>query len=551
MAVRPGDVETGISFFQKFGLGLVGIFYVASVVHVYFLGPGKVTFNPDVKVLHLAHSQMQEGYREGFEEMIRRFETLQAGKGVRVKVIQTVIPSRGYEQWMITQLVSGEPADVLANPDEGEVRFNYFHPLSPYVGKPNPFNQGTPLDGIPWRDTFIDNMEGAFDRWYADYFGVGTSFSVYRVHANADLVEKATGSRRMPETFSEWMAICQKLKDYGHRIGEPIIPIGVDGMTRATLNYLWEHYYCQTNGNILDDYSRFCDGLARHVDIQQGLDNGSIDPDRYAAAADILREMGQYFMDGFTSVDSTQIMYLFSSGKVGFLPGHSAISYSIQRNSDFEVAIFPMPPIRGHPRYGKYFTGPRSEAGMRVDGPFGIPLDCKNFDLALELLQFMTSYEMNQLTMDACNWPPAVKFAQFKGFVKAFEPETGGNIAVWAPTFIDWAWTSHRKRNEVLEDIIQNNRRNAQEFFVRGVHAYAHVMINELKERLIANLRGYVMREGLRSQLLVGQWQTNLTAPERERLVYRSRLAYEDFTERVMWNFVDEAFLEELDRMQR
>ena len=32
----------------------------------------------------------------------------------------------------------------------------YFTPLSPYVGNPNPFNVGSPLEGVPWKDTFVD-----------------------------------------------------------------------------------------------------------------------------------------------------------------------------------------------------------------------------------------------------------------------------------------------------------------------------------------------------------------------------------------------------------
>ncbi|MFH0911978.1 MAG: extracellular solute-binding protein [Planctomycetota bacterium] len=540
------SIETRMPAFQKFGLGIAGVFYLVSVLYVHFVGPDKVTFEPDATVLHLAHWQMNEGFREGFAEMIREFETVKAREGQKVKVIQTTVPGRGYLQWMITQLVSGEPADILENPEEGAVREQYFIGLSPYIGRPNPFNKGTPLEGIPWKDTFVDNMEGAFDIFYADYYGLGTAFFTYRLHVNADLVEKATGSRKMPEDFPEWMEICQKIREYGERIGEPLVPIGVDGIGRGTLNFLFYEYFSQLNGNLQDEESRYCDSLVRLVDMIKRLKKGGRDADRLLAVMDLIREMGQYFMKGFVAVDAQQTTYLFHQGKVAFLPGHSAGSYTLVQNSNFPVEIIPIPPIGYRHKYSEYFTGRTTESGVKVEGPFGIPKASRHFDLALELLQFMTSWKINQMTMDRCKWAPAVKEAEYSEFMKPFQPYLGGNLRIWDPFRFFWTRRAHRKKNEVMEEIIQKNIPNPQEFFLQEFHEYRHYIVEEIDEQLQGYDRANLMRERRRSQLMVGLGQTDLAPQDRERVNLRKELVQEDFAERIPENFVYAAMRKEL-----
>ncbi|MFH0911073.1 MAG: extracellular solute-binding protein [Planctomycetota bacterium] len=536
MANPEKEIETRMSLFQKFGLLVASVFFLVSVFYVHFMGPTKVEYEPGMTILNLAHWQMNTGFREGFEEMDREFEAIQAKKGRKVKIIQTTIPGRGYQQWLITQLVGGEPADVIENPYEGAIRDQYFTALSPYLGKPNPFNKGTPLEGIPWKDTFIDNMEGAFDVFYADYYGLGVAFFAQRLHVNVDLVEKATGSRKLPTDLVEWVETCQKIQEYGERIRKPIIPIGVEGLDRSTLNFLFVQYYSQTSGNLMDRDSRFCECFVWGADILQGIKNGTVNTDRLLAVVDILREIGQYFQPGFTTMGLEQTTYLFHQGQVAFLPGHSANSYSLIANSDFPVEIIPIPPIGARHKYSPFFTGRVTESGNKVEGLFGIPKATRHFDLALELLQFMTSWKINQETMASCNWAPAVKFAHYSGFMKAFEPYLGGNPVVWDPWRHVWDSRSHRKRNEIIEEIIQKNILHPQEYFLEEFRKYKHYMVEELGETLTEYQRANLMREMRRSQLTVGLWQPDLDDAERGRVTLRGELVREDYAERNMWN---------------
>ncbi|MFH0911979.1 MAG: hypothetical protein V1918_10805, partial [Planctomycetota bacterium] len=238
---------------------------------------------------------------------------------------------------------------------------------------------------------------------------------------------------------------------------------------------------------------------------------------------------------------------LFYQGKIAFLTGHSADSYTLVSNADFPVAIIPIPPVGDKHKYSQYYTGPVTESGNKVEGMFGIPKATKHFDLALQLLQFMTSYDVNQETMDACKWPPAVKQAKYSGFMKAFEPYLGGNPAIWDPFRFDWRGRSHRKRDEVLEEIIRQNIQNPKDYFLLKLRENKHYIIDEMDENLTSYQRANLMREMRRSQLTVGLWQTNLVPLDRERIVLRGHLVREDFTERVAWNYMFALYRRELE----
>lgn len=70
-------------------------------------------FPSDVKRLTFAHWQLEDGFREGYADAIRVYEKLKADQGINVKVVQTAVPSRGYAQWFLTQLIGGDCADVI------------------------------------------------------------------------------------------------------------------------------------------------------------------------------------------------------------------------------------------------------------------------------------------------------------------------------------------------------------------------------------------------------------------------------------------------------
>ena len=515
--------------FQKIGLCLAGLFYLVACVMVYINTNGKEMLDPDLKVITFAHWQLEDGFREGYAEAIKEFEKLKAEQGQKVKVVQTTVPVRGYKQWFLTQLISGNPSDLMELNCSSETKNQYFTPLSQYISKPNPFNKGTLFEAVPWKDTYIDGMDSALDSAYAEYFGIGTYFHVFRLFVNMELLEKATGSRKLPKTFDQWLTACSKMKAYGKKISKPIIPIGVRGFDKATINFLFCYYYNQLNGNLPDgSNSIFASGGISRASVLDAIAEKKTDNKRLLATVDIVKQIGQYFGEGFTATDLEQTKFLFFTGRVGFFPEGTWNAYSMVKNSPFDVGIITIPAIGPDSKYHKYFTGIPGEQGSS-SGQFGIPKTCKNFDLSLEFLQFITSWKISQRVMiDYCKWPTPVKNSTYKGIMKHFKPKLGkGYYGVGIPFYVGNRTKSHTNILNALESIILKNIDQDEEYFWNTFLGQNITMQNELKEIMLSSLRKYFSMEKVRTRIQAQIMTAEPRSPAKRIAIDRERMTLE------------------------
>lgn len=517
---------------NKLGLGLALAFYVLSIVMVIINTSEGGLLENEAKTITIAHWQLEDGFRQGFGEAIKKYEELKAKEGIKVKVVQTTVPVRGYQQWFVTQLISGSPADIIELMGGSQLQNQYFVPLSNYIALPNPYNKGTPLDGIPWKDTYVDGMNGALDTVYAEYFGVGTFFHVMRVYVNKDLVTKATGSSQMPKTYDQWIECCKKLREYGKKIGKPIIPIGVRGLDKGTLAYLFQQYFSQLNGNLNDAPLMFSGAAPGGYEMFTWMAENKINRDRLLEAVDLTKELGRNFCEGFSSTDLEQTKFLFFTGNVGFFPEGTWNAWSMVKNSPFEVEVINIPVIGPNNRYYTDFTGQTSELGVGVGGKFGITKSSKNFDLALDFLHFLTSYKMNQITMmDYCKWPPAVIKAEYKGLLQKFRPVEGdARISISPPFSLDKK--SRTKMLETLEKIIVDNVFQPQEYFWKQFIANIPNMIEEASEALATGERQLFDIEGQRSCAAAGTLASNLSKDQRQIFERQQLMGLENAVDR-------------------
>ncbi|MFA6715535.1 MAG: extracellular solute-binding protein [Victivallales bacterium] len=525
--MSKNNIDDSKNWFQNIGLILAGLFYLVACVIVFVNNSGGKLLAPSQKTITFAHWNLEDGFREGYAEAIQRFEDYKAKQGQKVKVIQTTVPFRGYPQWFLTQLIGGTPADVIKLSGSSEQHNQYFVPLSAYIGKPNPFNRGTPFESVPWKDTFLDNMNGGLNADYGEYYGIGINSATYRVYVNLDLLEKATGSRKMPDTLTEWLTVCEKLKEYGEKIGKPIIPIGVRGFDKRTLNYLFYYYFSQMNSDLNEDMSGNCSPRAENAKIFEALAGNRLSREKILAAADIIKQIGQYFCKGFTATDQEQTKFLFFAGNVGFFPEGTWNAYSMVKNSPFEVGIAEIPVIGDDHEYSKYFVGRPTEQGLGVGGLFGIPKASKNFSMALEFLQFTTSWKINQMIMaDYCKWLPAVKKAEYKGILKYCQPQLGSGQRMICPPFYASIGT-WRKMLESLETIIINNENEAGKIFWRDFIERIPLEIEEIEDTITATRRTMLSIEKQRSAIAVAGLVTDLQAEAEKRLENRYELILE------------------------
>ncbi len=537
---------------NRFGLVMALGFYMVSVVMVIInTSGGDNLIERGVETITIAHWQLEDGFREGFAEAIRQYEALKAEKGIKVKIIQTTVPVRGYPQWFITQLISGDPADVIELSGSSQLHNQYFASLANYISRPNPYNQGTPLQGIPWKDTFVDGMNSALDPIYADYFGVGTFFHVYRLYVNTQLLRKATGSDKLPNTFDEWMNACKKLREYGKKTGRTIIPIGVRGFDKSTLSNMYKRYFSELNGNLNDTGSNFCTPYVTTHELLKLMSDKKLDRNRLLAAVDLVRELGRNFGKGFSATDLEQTKFLFFTGNVGFFPEGTWNAWSMVKNSPFKVEVINIPVIGPNNRYYKDFTGRISEMGVGVGGKFGIAKASKHFNLALDFLQFLTSYKMNQITMmDYCKWPPAVIKAKYEGLLKKFKPTEGDSRkAVSNPFFL--GKKSRSKTLKTLERIIMDDVDNPKEYFWNEFAGNIPYMIEEVSESLNAGERQFFDIEGQRSSVGTALLRTDMSKGELNSLDARYSMNLENLVTRIRTRYYAKISYEALVKLRQ
>ncbi len=544
---------------NRIGLILLGIFYVVSIIMVVNSGAVGSGILGKEKRLTFAHWQLEDGFREGFEDAIKEYERIKAEQGVKVKVVQTTVPVRGYAQWFLTQLIGGDCADVIELSGNDDIRNQYFTPLSQYLGDPNPYNKGTPLEGMPWRDTFADDMITALSQQYSEYFGVSTFVMTTRMYVNVDLYEKAMGHKRMPETLQEWLDACKKIQEYGKKVDRPLIPIGVRGFDKGTIGQILNHYNDQINASYNDSISDYAYGTSNYEIYKRIAEKDPrVDLDRFLQPVEITTAIGRYFAKGFSAIDLEQTKFLFNSGNVAFFIDGTWNAFSMVNNSNFKVDVIPIPSIGKKPglisvpgiREGaKYnYLGRMTEVGGGLGGLFGIPKSTKHPELALDFLHFITSYRISQLTMIRhSKWLSPLKKVDY---AEAFNDEIGkmchcknNSVKTLSPaekkeqvellqkcrpyegsgysniTTINSIGSKTVKDNILtLETMIIEQPKNPKQIFWNTIVNRVPDALREIEETIITEKRTHWNNDGIRTAFTIGALVDKKTYENRIRL---------------------------------
>ena len=204
-------------------------------------------------------------------------------------------------------------------------------------------------------------------------------------------------------------------------------------------------------------------------------------------------------------------------------------------NSPFEVGITYFSTIGPRHKYYKYFTGEVTESGKKLSTHFGISKATKYFDIALEFLQFLTSYEINQLVMSYPKWGPVVKFEEYKGKIfKKMAPILGGNPLMWPQWRGGWGDTVERNVFEIIEEIIINKIDNPIDYFIKKYNTKVYpLLLHSIQENCIANQRAYLKMEMQRSQFSLGLMRENILEKETKNLQLRKDTAIESYTQKI------------------
>ncbi len=232
-----------LSPFLVFGLFLLLASYVVSIYHVIKIQSDQ----PDEEdgdriVIRLAHFLSEENVMEAFNKLARDYEELHP----EVRIIIQSVPKRAYQQWLNTQQIGRTTPDLFQLEERGNwtMASRFQEVLTSRVGEVNPYNAGTGMEGVPWRNTYTDGMEGGYFYSLLEFYGIPLTVETVRIFYNKDLFREATGSDAPPRNFQHWMEICAAIKEYARQKGEKIFPIAV---TREDVKQnSFHNYYLQS-----------------------------------------------------------------------------------------------------------------------------------------------------------------------------------------------------------------------------------------------------------------------------------------------------------------
>jgi ABC-type glycerol-3-phosphate transport system substrate-binding protein len=193
---------------------------------------------PDLIEIQLGHWLLHTGMREAFDSAITGYQQLHPN----VRITQIPVPVRSYAAWSRTQLVGGTAPDITGMLTLNEELISrYYLPLTPWLDQPNPYNAGTELAHVAWRETFIDGLSAMrnLTPTSGEVCGVTLQLNSLRLFYNEGLLRKLTGSAAPPADFAALMQIGRQVAAYNTRTGSRLVTIaGCGPYARQLFNVL-------------------------------------------------------------------------------------------------------------------------------------------------------------------------------------------------------------------------------------------------------------------------------------------------------------------------
>jgi ABC-type glycerol-3-phosphate transport system substrate-binding protein len=435
-------VIAAVPFIRKyFAVLAVVCFYVWSAVTI-------VTTRVEERsgaeiLLRIGHWQLEASVRDALNQMVSDYSAERVARGLPpVKIVQDAIPESVYAQWLTTQLMGGTAPDLIevglgSMPYHLWVQYynRYFIPLTPMVSRPNPYNEGTTLEGVPLRATFKDAMRGTYVEEMQEYMSMPLSQFGVRIFYNRDLLRELTGLETPPMDYRAFLDVCKTIGEQTGERGQPYIAIAG---SRYHIG-MWE-------GPMFDpltypvkfvaDFNRdgFVDNAEQFVAFKTG--RLSFDHPAIAGRFQMFREITDHFQTGYTGLSRDEAVFLFAQQRAVFMTTGTWDARSLleQAEGTFEVGVMDYPmPTQDDPVYGDVLYGSNYE---RILGgfPFAVTRTSKHPDVAKDFLLFMAAQKKNEELNEIIGWIPSVRDAAIPSFLKGFEPHLTGVYGCFNPT---------------------------------------------------------------------------------------------------------------------
>ncbi len=410
---------------SRFAIVVLVVAFGAALAHVLSLGRAGATGNR--KVIRMVHWQLETGIGEAIEEVATEYSKLHPD----VVIQQIPISERGYGSWVTTRLIGGTAPEIIEmgmipGVQFGQLLLRYFEPLSEEILKPNPYNAGTPLAGVPWKDTYYDGMQGGFIPELLEYYGVPASGFTIRLFYNKTKLRELTGLDRPPGDFREFLRTCELIKEKGRAAGQTLVPIAGAGRYNTKLMFgRLDTVLSATFHNTVDTN---LDGEVSDEERAAALVGGMVDfrDPRLAATFRARELLIPQFQPSFAQADRMDAAFLFIQQKALMIASGSWDAASYARQADFEIGIcdFAMP-SSSDPEFGKFIVGREAE-DLSGSFSFGLNRRSAHPGVALDFLKFMSSKPMNDLLNRRIQWIPMIRGNLPAPFIEPFWPRFRG-----------------------------------------------------------------------------------------------------------------------------
>lgn len=436
------------------------------------------------KVIRVLHWQLEPGYREGMDDVIRTYNQLPHVVENNVEVRQLAVTERVYAQFINVHLISGTAPDIVTRGmsslvGTGASTARFFTPISRHIDQPNPYNapEYLPEDlspelkaflpNAPWSETFTDGMLGGWDDILQDYYSVPvSSWGAMRVFYNRELVAEikqhlaeALGTSPLPPWLStlitnnrivpldEPLLQWARTPDVPDTLGrfilfnetvrnvtastpgrELLVPISASSYFAGTMvdRYLLPFTY-HLGEQV--DFNR--DSVVNGQEVLAGLQAGTWDfqnPALKNGFFDVVSWLAKYYPTGFLGLDREQAVRRFLNEQAVFIAsgGWDAPTLFQGAKGRFTVGVTKAPmPAEGE-RWFEYFNGAPNEAETRLGVPLAIYNRSRNPDWALDFLKYLSSFEANQRMNVRAGWVPSVVGSRPDESMLPFLPDTKG-----------------------------------------------------------------------------------------------------------------------------
>lgn len=419
--------------------------YGSAVANVLLVRQTEIAVSDDRIVLRMTHWQLEAGVRDTIDTMAREFEVaFEKETKKKLRIVQNPINEKAYKQYVQTQCIGGTAPDLVeVGFYDGAYTRRFFLSTSDFVTVPNPYNKGTSLEGMPWADTFRDGMYNALDTETMEYYGAPLSMVTQRMFYNKRLLKEAMGTDQPPTNYREFIDYCQKLEAWaakkniqgfraiagseylmGTLLSWSINPLTFDLMNKSDLNM---------DGNVkeLETLVSYVEG--NYSEKSEGLRKGH----------ELIHSFTKFFPSAFMSQKRDDAGFRFARGTGAFIVSGAWDANSYFQSADFPIGICSFPlPARTDPEFGKFMSGPLSEAAEGGAMRFGVTKFSRNPDVAVQFLMFLTSQKNNEWLNKKFKWIPIIHGTKAYGQMVNFMPKPKG---LWG-----WTWFNGGSKTDAL-----------------------------------------------------------------------------------------------------